>query len=113
MIKTVILSLLISWGSAMNFKMVKDNMEFQIDKRAHLGVSFGLYYTSYTLFDCSDVTAMVLASGVGLGYEIYQGFNHKVHWGFSKEDMVYNIVGIVAANIIHRVFIWGKDFVNF
>ena len=49
MIKTVILSLLISWGSAMNFKMVKDNMEFQMDKRAHLGVSFGLYYTSYTL----------------------------------------------------------------
>ena len=84
-----------------------------MDKRAHLGVSFGLYYTSYTLFNCSDGTAMVLASGVGLGYEIYQGFNHKVHWGFSKEDMVYNIVGIVAANIIHRVFIWGKDFVNF
>ena len=53
----IILALLISWGSAMNFKMVKDNMEFGMDKRAHLGVSFGLYYTSYTLFDCSDVTA--------------------------------------------------------
>ena len=111
--KSIILAFLISVGTAMDFKVVEDNMKFQMDKRAHLGVSFGLYYTSYTLFDCSDVTAMVLGSGVGLGYEIYQGFNHKVHWGFSKEDMVYNIVGIVAANIIHRVFIWGKDFVNF
>ena len=90
MIKTVILSLLISWGSAMNFKMVKDNMEFQMDKRAHLGVSFGLYYTSYTLFNCSD---------------------GKVHWGFSKEDMVYNFMGVFLANAVHRVFIWGKEFV--
>ena len=70
MIRAFILSLLISWGSAMNFKIVEDNMEFGMDKRAHLGVSFGLYYTSYTLFDCSDGTAMLLASGVGLGYEI-------------------------------------------
>ena len=108
MIRAFILSLLISWGSAMNFKVVKDNMEFGMDKRAHLGVSFGLYYTSYTLFDCSDGTAMLLASGVGLGYEIYQGFNHKVHWGFSKEDMVYNLMGVFLANAVHRVFIWGR-----
>jgi hypothetical protein len=111
--KSVILAFLISVGTAMDFKVVEDNMKFQMDKRAHLGVSFGLYYTSYTLFNCSDGVAMLLASGVGLGYEIYQGFNHKVHWGFSKEDMVYNIVGVVAANIIHRVFIWGEEFVNF
>jgi len=111
--KSIILAFLISIGTAMDFKVVEDNMKFQMDKRAHLGVSFGLYYTAYTLFDCSDTTAILLASSVGLGYEIYQGFNHKVHWGFSKEDMVYNIVGVVAANIVHRVFIWGKEFINF
>ena len=40
--KSFVLALLLSIGSAMDFKIVEDNMEFAIDKRAHLGVSFGL-----------------------------------------------------------------------
>tara|TARA_B110000503_G_C6897015_1_gene309151 strand:- start:51 stop:389 length:339 start_codon:yes stop_codon:yes gene_type:complete len=111
--KSFVLALLLSIGSAMDFKIVEDNMEFAIDKRAHLGVSFGLYYTAYTLCNCEMTAAMLLASCVGLGYEIYQGFYYERHWGFSKEDMVYNVMGVVAANIVHRTFLWGREFVNF
>ena len=105
-----IFSLFILVGVLMGkgFKVVEDNMKFEMDKRAHFGVSFGLYYTAYTLFDCSDTTAMLIASGIGLSYEIYQGFNHEVHWGFSKEDMIYNIIGIVTANVVHRVWLCFK-----
>ena len=45
--KSFVLAFLISVGTAMDFPGVEDNMTFQMEKRAHLGVSVGLDYTAY------------------------------------------------------------------
>jgi len=94
-----------------DFKVVEDNMDFVLDKRAHFGVSYGLYFMSYTLCDSSQSAAMLLAAGIGLGYEIYQGFEWETHGGFSKEDMIYNVVGIVTANTVHKIWLYIKEII--
>ena len=90
-------------------KIVDDNMDFELDKKAHLGVSWGLYYTGYTICDSSMVGAIAFSFGIGLGYEIYQGYRHEVHGGFSKEDLTYNVIGIIAANLNHRFWLYIKE----
>ena len=112
MIKSFICFLLVGGLMAnTSFKVVEDNMDFEIDKRAHLGVSFGLYYTAYTLLDSSQSAAMLSATAVGLGYEVYQGYRWKQHEGFSKEDMIYNIAGIALANITHKIILYIRKII--
>ena len=110
---------LILVGSVMgqNFKVVEDNWDWEIDKKAHYLSSFGLYYASYVLCEglCTDSThhneylALVVSLGIGLGYEIYQGFHWKEHGGFSKHDLGYNVLGILTGHIIHKVSLYIKE----
>ena len=110
---------LILVGSVMgqHFKVVEDNWQWEIDKRAHYLSSFGLYYASYVLCEglCTDSThhndklALLVSLGIGLGYEIYQGFHWKEHGGFSKHDLGYNVLGILTGHIVHKVSLYIKE----
>ena len=110
---------LILVGSVMgqNFKVVEDNWQWEIDKKAHYLTSFGLYYASYVLCEglCTDSThhndevALLVSLGIGLGYEIYQGFHWKEHGGFSKHDLGYNVLGILTCHIVHKVYLYIKE----
>lgn len=102
-----------------DFRIVEDNWDWEIDKKAHLLSSFGLYYASYVLCEgfCIDSThhndklALVVSLSVGLGYEIYQGYHWKEHGGFSKHDLGYNVLGIVVGHIVHKVSLYLKEIV--
>ena len=99
------------------FRIVEDNWDWEIDKRAHYLTSFGLYYASYVLCEglCTDSThdnvslSLVVSSGIGLVYEIYQGYHWREHGGFSKHDLGYNLLGILTGYTIHRFFLYIKE----
>ena len=99
------------------FRIVEDNWHFEIDKRAHYLSSFGLYYASYVLCEglCIDSThhndelALLVSLGIGLGYEIYQGYHWREHGGFSKHDLGYNVLGILTGHIVHKVSLYIKE----
>ena len=82
------------------FRLEKDdNLRFAMDKQSHLYVSFGLYYFFYTYLT-DGVLAFNLALLTGFLYEVFQGFSTQ-HSGFSFGDMVYNVIGIVFAYMLH------------
>ena len=99
------------------FRIVEDNWDWEIDKKAHYLTSFGLYYASYVLCEglCTDSThdnvslSLVVSFGIGLVYEIYQGYHWKEHGGFSKHDLGYNVLGILTGYTIHRFFLYIKE----
>ena len=99
------------------FRIVEDNWQLEIDKKAHYLTSFGLYYASYVLCEglCTDSThdnvslSLVVSAGIGLGYEIYQGYHWREHGGFSKQDLGYNMLGILTGYVVHRFFLYIKD----
>lgn len=78
-----------------------DSLDFVMDKQAHLYVSFGLYYFFYTYLT-DVVLALNLALFTGFLYEVFQGFSTR-HSGFSIGDMVYNVIGVGIAYMLH----WG------
>ena len=78
-----------------------DSLDFAMDKQSHLYVSFGLYYFFYT-YVTDVVLALNLALLTGFLYEVFQGFSTR-HSGFSFGDMVYNIIGVGIAYVLH----WG------
>ena len=100
--------------------IAEDTFEPQLDKIAHLGVSFGLYYTFYTLYSDSllitlsdsipiPLHSMISATAVGFTYEVYQSTKISKSDGFSKHDMVYNLIGIGFARFTHEVFLYFKE----
>ena len=100
--------------------IAEDTFEPQLDKIAHLGVSFGLYYTFYTLYSDSllitlsdsipiPLHSMISATAVGFSYEVYQSTKFSNSDGFSKHDMVYNLIGIGFARFTHEVFLYFKE----
>ena len=94
-----------------------DTMEFQLDKKAHLGVSFGLYYMFYTFHSYDTINvhaqldAMLLSSMIGLSYEVYQGSSFSDADGFSKEDMLYNLIGVAMGRVSHEFFLYFKELI--
>ena len=76
-----------------------DTLNFTMDKKAHFGVSFGLYYFFFT-YTASMPLSLLLGILVGLSFEVYQGYS-KHHGGYSHYDMFYNLVGSVFAFILH------------
>ena len=98
-----------------------DTFEFQLDKKAHLGVSFGLYFTFYTLYSDTllpidstttiPLQSMLSATLVGMTYELYQSTPHSKSDGFSLHDMVYNIIGIGIGRLTHEVFQYFKTII--
>ena len=82
------------------FRLEKDdNLRFAMDKQSHMYVSFGLYYFYHTYLT-DVILAFNLALLTGFLYEVFQGFSTG-HSGFSVGDMVYNIIGIVIAYMLH------------
>ena len=86
------------------FRFKQDTFKFNLDKKSHYCVSFGLYYTFYT-YTASSLTSVLLALLVGWTYEIYQGFS-KHHSGYSRVDVYYNNIGVLSAVIIHWSYTW-------
>ena len=84
-------------------KIKQDTFKFDMDKQAHFGVSFGLYYFFFT-YTINIIASLLLSVLVGLGFEIYQGYSKK-HSGFSVADMIYNISGVIIAVILH-INVW-------
>ena len=102
------------------FPIANDNMDFQLDKKAHLGVSFGLYYTFYTLSSDTlipsitanhSLDALLTSTIVGFTYEVYQSTPISKSNGFSKHDMIYNLIGIGLAKLSHEFFLYFKDLI--
>ena len=100
--------------------IAEDNFEPELDKIAHLGVSFGLYYTFYTLYSDSllitlsdsipiPLHSMISATAIGFSYEVYQSTKISKSDGFSKHDMVYNLIGIGFARFTHEIFLYFKE----
>jgi len=85
----------------MTFKIKEDTYEFKTDKRAHLGISFGLFYFFLTYIH-SIPLSICLSLLVGLSYEIYQGIFTT---GYSHHDMLYNVMGIILSSSIHILYL--------
>ncbi len=104
------------------FRFVEDNSNLELDKAAHAAVSAGLYYQGLVFQDStkSDLLAISYAFSIGIGYEVYQGFYHSRHGGFSMNDLQYNIGGIVIAYLqkeiwyrIKKIKVGGKKLIKF
>lgn len=76
-----------------------DNNEwFQVDKVGHAATAYNVALVQYDLMRWSGLNnnqSIIVGSATALGFltmvEIFDGFSQ--HWGFSKGDMVANIVG--------------------
>lgn len=100
--------------------IAQDNFEPQLDKIAHFSTSFGLYFTFHTMYQDSllpvlhdsipiELHSMLSATIVGFIYECYQATPMSRSDGFSKHDMVYNMVGISIARLTHEFFLYFKE----
>ena len=100
--------------------IAQDTFEPQLDKIAHFSTSFGLYFTFHTMYQDSllpmisdtlpiEMNSMLSATIVGLLYECYQSTPISKSDGFSKHDMVYNMIGIGLARLIHEFFLYFKE----
>ena len=90
-------------GVNLKFKIKKDNYKFEMDKMAHVGVSFGLFYFFLTYIH-SIPLSIILSVLVGLSFETYQGISNK-HSGYSHHDMLYNIVGVVLSSSMYMLYL--------
>ena len=52
---------------------------------------------------------MISATAVGFTYEVYQSTKLSKSDGFSKHDMVYNLIGIGFARFTHEIFLYFKE----
>ena len=100
--------------------IAQDTFEPQLDKIAHFSTSFGLYFTFHTMYQDSllpmisdslpiEMNSMLSATIVGLLYECYQATPISNSDGFSKHDMVYNMIGIGLARLTHEFFLYFKE----
>ena len=80
-----------------------DTLYFSMDKKAHFGISFGLYYFFFT-YTASMPLSLLLGILVGLSFEVYQGYS-KTQSGYSHSDMFYNLLGVFSASILYVVYL--------
>ena len=91
------------------WRWAEDTMELTHDKETHAAGSFGLYY----LFTSKGMTStQAIKTTVGLGL-FKEGIDALVPWeqygsyggdGFSKNDVVYNAIGVGSAYLIDRLW---------
>ena len=82
-------------------KIKQDTLKFNMDKKAHLGISFGLYYSFFT-YTNNIILSLLFTILIGLAFEVYQGYSKK-HNGYSHTDMIYNISGAIIAFMLHTI----------
>ena len=83
-------------------KIKKDTYSFDMDKQAHFGVSFGLFYF-YLTYTNNIMLSIILSLLTGLFFEIYQGISKK-HSGYSHVDMLYNTVGVILSSSMYMLY---------
>ncbi len=83
------------------FKIKEDNYKLELDKMAHLGVSFGLFYFFLTYVH-SIPLSIILSLLIGLSFETYQGIFTT---GYSHHDMLYNILGVVLSSSMYMLYL--------
>ena len=91
------------------WRWANDTMQLTHDKEPHAAGSFGLYY----LFTSKGMTpTQAIKTTVGLGL-FKEGIDALVPWeqygsyggdGFSKNDVVYNAIGVGSAYLIDRLW---------
>ena len=94
------------------WRWAEDTLQPTEDKQVHGVGSFGLYY----LFTSKGMTpTQAIKTTIGLGL-FKEGIDAFVPWetygsyggdGFSKNDVVYNAIGVGSAYLIDRL--WEKD----
>ena len=85
------------------FRIKEYNYKLKIDKIAHLGISFGLFYFFLTYIH-SIPLSICLALLVSLSFETYQGISDK-HSGYSHHDMLYNTIGVILSSSIYMLYL--------
>jgi len=84
-------------------KIKKDTYSFSMDKRAHFGVSFGLFYF-FLIYTNNIMLSIILTLLVGLSFETYQGISKK-HSGYSHADMLYNVIGVILSSSMYMLYL--------
>ena len=103
--------MVITIGYPRQWRWADDSMEMTFDKEAHLTGSFGLYYLfKYKGF--SDKESIVYTTALGLTKETidalipYEKYGRIGGDGFSRNDLVYDLLGIGIAYTIDKT--WEK-----
>ena len=81
----------------------------ELDKVCHFLVSAGIYDVTYNLLETTELShdscegiAFWSSLGVGLGKELYDEYSED-GTGFSKDDMFFNLCGIVTSIGFNRL----------
>ena len=91
------------------WRWAKDTLQPTDDKQVHAVGSFGLYYL-FTSKGMTQKNAMSIVFGLGLFKE---GIDALLPWetygsyggdGFSKNDVIYNTIGVGSAYLIDRLW---------
>ena len=90
------------------WRLAEDSMEFTDDKQVHILSSFSVY-SLLAYHKVSPVKSAVITIGIGTLKEVYDAY---VPWeiygiwggdGFSKYDMVYNVMGTFIAYSVGKL----------
>ena len=90
------------------WRLAEDSMEFTDDKQVHILSSFSVY-SLLAYHKVSPVKSAVITIGIGTLKEVYDAY---VPWeiygiwggdGFSKYDMVYNVMGAFIAYSVGKL----------
>jgi hypothetical protein len=90
------------------WRLAEDSMEFTDDKQVHILSSFCIY-SLLAYHKVSPVKSAVITIGIGTLKEVYDAY---VPWeiygvlggdGFSKYDMVYNVMGALIAYSVGKL----------
>ena len=101
--------MVITIGYPQQWRWANDSMEMTFDKEAHLAASFGLYYM-FKHKGFSDKESMVYTTTLGLTKETidallpYEKYGRMGGDGFSKNDLVYDLLGIGTGYIVDKLW---------
>ena len=108
LIKIIMVLLMTSLIHA-EWRWANDDMEFTMDKEAHLVGSFGLYYL-FRHKEFNETQSILYSVSLGLLKETsdallpYEKYGRIGGDGFSKYDLYYNIAGIGLAYALDKLW---------
>ena len=105
----VLIVLSIGYSQELQWRWADDDMEFTMDKEAHLVGSFGLYYL-FRHKEFNETQSILFSLSIGLLKETSDAlipWEEYGSWGgdgFSKYDLYYNIAGIGLAYALDKLW---------
>ena len=108
LIKIIMVLLMVSLIHA-EWRWANDDMEFTMDKEAHLVGSFGLYYL-FRHKEFNETQSILYSVSLGILKETsdallpYEKYGRIGGDGFSKYDLYYNIAGIGLAYALDKLW---------